>query len=80
LAEFTLKEGDATADYLTDDLSAVNLTVYPFMALSLRHAGHRADFEKNEVIGPRLAVWMDRMKRLSIVERTWRSLEMSAPA
>jgi hypothetical protein len=51
-------------------LSAVDLTVYPFLALFLRLAGRRADFVKDDVIGPRLAVRIDRMLSLPIVERT----------
>ena len=42
--ELALWEGAATGDYLTGELSAVDLTVYPFMALFLRIAGRRPDF------------------------------------
>jgi hypothetical protein len=68
--ELALWEDAATGEYLTGELSAVDLTVYPFLALFLRLAGRRADFVKDDVIGPRLAVWIDRMERLPIVERT----------
>jgi len=51
-------------------LSAGDLTVYPFLAVFLRLAGRRADFVKDDVIGPRLPVWIDRMQSLPIVERT----------
>ena len=57
--------------YLTGELSAVDLTVYPFLALFLRVAGRRADFVKDDVIGPRLSAWIDRMRMLPIVQRTW---------
>jgi len=53
-------------------VSAVDLTGYPFLALFLRLAGRRADFVKDDVIGPRLAVRIDRMQSLPIVERTGR--------
>jgi glutathione S-transferase len=66
--EFALWEDAATGEYLTGDLSAVDLTVYAFVALFLRHADRRADSVKDDVIGPRLASWMDRMQRLPIVE------------
>jgi glutathione S-transferase len=69
--ELALWEDAATCEYLTGELSAVDLTVYPFLALFLRLASRRADFVKDDVIGPRLAVWIDRMQRLPIVERTW---------
>jgi glutathione S-transferase len=68
--ELALWEDAATGEYLTGELSAVDLTVYPFLALFLRLTGRRADFVKDDVIGPRLAVWIDRMQRLPIVERT----------
>ena len=69
--ELALWEDAATADFLTGELSAVDLTVYPFMALFLRLAARRADFVKDDVIGPRLATWIDRMQALPIVQHTW---------
>jgi glutathione S-transferase len=69
--ELTLWEDAATGDYLSGELSAVDLTVYPFLALFLRVAGRRADFVKGDVIGPRLAVWIERMGTLPTVQRTW---------
>ena len=69
--ELALWEGAATGDYLTGDLSAVDLTVYPFMALFLRIAGRRPDFVKDDFIGPRLSAWIDRMQALPIVQHTW---------
>jgi glutathione S-transferase len=61
----------ATGEYLAGELSAVDLTVYPFIALFLRIAGRRADFVKDDVVGPRLAAWIDRMQALPIVQHTW---------
>jgi len=69
--ELALWEDAATGDYLTGELSAVDLTVFPFMARLLRLAGRRADFVKEDVLGPRLAAWIDRMQTLPIVQRTW---------
>jgi glutathione S-transferase len=68
--EFALWEGAAAGDYLTGELSAVDLTVYPFMALFVRIAGKRPDFVKNDFIGPRLSTWMDRMDALPSVQHT----------
>jgi hypothetical protein len=68
--ELALWEDTATGEYLTGELSAVDLTVYPFLALFLRVAGRRADFVKDDVMGPRLSIGIDRMQRLPIVERT----------
>ena len=69
--ELAYWEGAATADYLTGELSAVDLTVFPFIALFMRLAGRRKDFVKDDVIGPRIAAWIDRMQTLPIVQRTW---------
>jgi glutathione S-transferase len=69
--ELALWEGAASGDYLAGDLSAVDLTVFPLIALFLRLAGKRADFVKADFIGPRLAAWMERMQALPIVEHTW---------
>ena len=68
--ELSLWEGAAAGDYLTGELSAVDLTVYPFMALFVRIAGRRPDFAKSDFIGPRLSGWMDRMRALPIVQHT----------
>jgi glutathione S-transferase len=69
--ELALWDGAATGDYLTGELSAVDLTVYPFAALFLRIAGRKADFVERDIIGPRRAAWIDRMRALPIVQRTW---------
>jgi glutathione S-transferase len=68
--ELALWEGVATNDYLAGDLSAVDLTAYPLMALLVRLASRRPDFVKDDFVGPRLSVWMDRMQALPIVQHT----------
>jgi glutathione S-transferase len=69
--ELALWDGAATGDYLAGELSAVDISAYPFVALFLRIAGRKADFVESDVIGPRLAAWIDRMQALPIVQRTW---------
>lgn len=69
--ELALWEGAATGDYLTGDLSAVDLTVYPLMALFLKIAGRRPDFVKNDFVGPNLSAWMNRMHALPVGQHTW---------
>ena len=69
--ELNLWEGAASGDYLAGELSAVDLTVFPLMALLLRLAGRSPDFVKNEFVGPRLSAWIDRMEALPIVKHTW---------
>jgi glutathione S-transferase len=69
--ELALWEEAATGDYLTGELSAVDFAVFPFMAVFLRLGGRRAGFVKDDVIGPRLTAWTDRMQTLPIVQQTW---------
>ena len=69
--ELALWEDATTGDYLSGDLSAVDLTVYPMIALFVRIASRRADFAKDEFISPRLSAWIDRMEALPIVKHTW---------
>ena len=69
--ELAYWENSATGDYLTGELSAVDLTVFPFIALLMRFAGRSKDFVKDDVIGPRIAAWTDRMQTLPIVQHTW---------
>jgi glutathione S-transferase len=69
--ELAVWDGAATGEFLAGELSAVDLTVYPFVALFLRIAGKSPDFVKSDVIGPRLAAWIDRMGALPIVQHTW---------
>jgi glutathione S-transferase len=63
-------DGFATGDFLPGELSAMDLSVYPFLALFLRIAGRRADFVKPDFVRPSLAAWIDRMQTLPIVPRT----------
>ena len=44
--ELALRDAAAAGDCLTGELSAVDLTVYPFIALLLRVAARGADFDK----------------------------------
>jgi hypothetical protein len=74
--EFALWENAAAGEYRSSELSAVDLAVYPFIALVLRLASRKSDFVKDDVFGPSLALWIDRMQTLPIIQRTW-PLEVS---
>ena len=69
--ELTYWESVITADHVTGGLSAVDLTLYPFLALALRIAGRQPGFAVNSLLGPRLSAWLDRMHALPIIQRTW---------
>ena len=64
-------ESVITGDYFTGVLSAVDLTLYPFLALVLRIASRQPGFGEAGLVGPRLSAWLDRMRALPLVQRTW---------
>jgi glutathione S-transferase len=64
-------ESVISGDYFSGALSAVDITVYPFLALVRRIASRQPGFAEAGLIGPRLSGWVDRMHALSIVQKTW---------
>ncbi|MGA7327697.1 MAG: glutathione S-transferase family protein [Rhodomicrobium sp.] len=58
-------------DYLAGALSAVDLTLYPQIALIRRIAQRNPDIVSFELPEPKMAAWMARMDALPIVRRTW---------
>ena len=64
-------ESVITGDYFSGALSAVDLTLYPFLALVLRIASRQPGFAEAGLVGPRLSAWLDRMHALPLVQRTW---------
>jgi glutathione S-transferase len=69
--ELTYWESVITGDYVTGPLSAVDLTLYPFLVLALRIASRQPGFAVNSLLGPQLSAWLDRMHALPIIQRTW---------
>jgi len=69
--ELTHWESVITGDYVAGPLSAVDLTLYPFLVLALRIAGRQPGFAVNSLLGPRLSAWLDRMHALPIIQTTW---------
>ena len=69
--EFALWGDAPTGDCLTGELSAVDLTVHPSIALLLRVAARGTDFDKKHLIGTRRAAWINRPQTLPTVQRTW---------
>jgi glutathione S-transferase len=64
-------ESVITGDYFSGALSAVDLTLYPFLALVLRIASRQPGFAEAGLVGSRLSAWLDRMHVLPLVQRTW---------
>jgi glutathione S-transferase len=69
--ELTYWESVITGDYVTGPLSAVDLTLYPFLVLALRIAGRQRGFAVNSLLWPQLSAWLDRMHALPIIQRSW---------
>jgi glutathione S-transferase len=69
--EFARWEDDLAGDYLIGELSVVDFTVFPFIALLSRLARRHADVVKDDIVGPKFAEWLVRMEALPIVQYTW---------
>jgi glutathione S-transferase len=69
--DLTYWESVIAGDYFSGALSAVDLTLYPFLALVLRIASRQPGFAEAGLVGPRLSAWLDRMHALPLVQRTW---------
>jgi len=69
--ELAYWESVITGDYFSGGLSAVDLTLYPFLALVRRIAGRQPGFAEAGLVGPHLSAWLDRMYALPLVQRTW---------
>ena len=64
-------ESAITGDYFSGTLSAVDLTLYPFLALLRRIASRQPGLREAGLGGPRLSAWLDRMHALPLVQKTW---------
>jgi glutathione S-transferase len=69
--ELAYWESVITGDYFSGPLSVVDLTLYPFFALALRVASRQPGFPVAGLVGPRLSAWLDRMRALPLLQRTW---------
>ena len=59
-------------DFLAGALSAVDFTLYPMLALVYRLAERRAPaLIDGGLAGTKLGAWMQRMKTLPVVQKTW---------
>jgi glutathione S-transferase len=72
LAEVDVFERSAAAPFLAGDLGAVDFTVYPLIALTLRLQDRRQpSLGIRESLGAQLAAWMRRVEALPYFERTY---------
>jgi glutathione S-transferase len=72
LAEAAVLEQSAASPFLAGDVGAVDFTVYPIIALTLRMQDRKQpQLGIRESLGPRLAAWMKRIEALPYFERTY---------
>ena len=69
--ELAVWEAAATGEYLAGALSAVDLTLYPQVALVLRIATRKPDLPVGDIIGPKISAWTKRMEALPCTQKTW---------
>jgi glutathione S-transferase len=58
-------------EYLAGALSAVDFTLYPYLALVERMGMRNADLAAPDLLGPKLTNWTKRMRALPVVQKTW---------
>lgn len=69
--ELALWERAISGDYLAGPLSAVDLTLYPQLALIERVGGRNPGVLPADLVGPRMGAWLARMTALPITRKTW---------
>jgi glutathione S-transferase len=69
--ELATWEASHDGDFLAGALSAVDFTLYPLFALTMRIAKRAALPGVEGLAGPRLSLWAKRMEALPVVQKTW---------
>jgi len=58
-------------EYLAGALSAIDFTLYPYVALVLRMAKRKPGLTAADLASPSLSAWMRRMEALPVTRKTW---------
>jgi glutathione S-transferase len=69
--ELALWETTLVGEYLAGALSAVDFTLYPYLALVKRMGMRKSDLAAPDLLGPKLTNWTRRMGALPVVQKTW---------
>ena len=69
--ELAMWETAIAADYLAGALSAVDFTLYPYLALVSRIGKRKPGLVPADLVGPRITAWMRRMEALPVTRKTW---------
>ncbi len=69
--ELAIWDGSIAGDYLTGELSAVDFTLFPQLALITRFAKRLPASSAKLKLGRHLQAWFERMEALPVVKKTW---------
>ena len=69
--ELALWETMVSGEYLAGAVSAVDFTLYPYLALVERMAMRKPGLAAPDLMGPKLTDWALGMKALPVMQKTW---------
>jgi glutathione S-transferase len=69
--ELAMWEAEIAGEYLAGALSAVDFTLFPYIALVERMGMRRAGLVTPDLMGPKMTAWVARMKGLPAIQKTW---------
>ena len=69
--ELAIWETTMIGDYLAGDLSAVDFTLYPYLALVERMGQRKSGPRRPRPDGRKLTNWAQRMRALPMMQKTW---------
>jgi glutathione S-transferase len=69
--ELALWETMVTGEFLAGALSAVDFTLFPYLALVERMGMRKPGLAAPDLMGPKLTAWSLRMKELPVTRKTW---------
>ena len=69
--ELAIWETTMIGDYLAGDLSAVDFTLYPYLALVERMGQRKSGLAGPDLMGAKLTNWAQRMRALPAMQKTW---------
>jgi glutathione S-transferase len=69
--ELALWESIMMGEHLAGALSAVDFTLYPYLALVERMGMRKSGLAASDLMGPKLTDWALRMKALPVMQKTW---------
>jgi glutathione S-transferase len=69
--ELATWETGIVGEFLAGALSAVDFTMYPYVALVQRMGKRKAGLVSSDFMGPKIGAWVHRMEALPITQKTW---------